>query len=73
MSLKRASPEYVEFRESLPIELRPVFDQPVEEGHFHTIAHFRRGYVACKVLASLVRDGWRPFGEPQTNSSTENP
>lgn len=48
-----------EARASLPKELRPIFDQLVEEYKFHaTVIHRSRMY-APKILAELVREGWR--------------
>ena len=46
-------------REKLPEELRPVFDQLVEEYRFHATIFHRAPFVSPKVLAALVRDGWR--------------
>ena len=54
------SPKYLEARESLPANLRPIYDRLVEEYAFHTEVSYGRGYVAYKVLAALVREGWRP-------------
>jgi len=62
------SPKYLEARESLPEDLRPVYDRLVGEYSFHTEVSYGRGYVAYKVLAALVREGWRPpDGEGPTN------
>jgi hypothetical protein len=59
MLLNKTSEKYREARDSLPTELRPIYDQLVEEYFFHTQIAFGRGYVAYKVLAELVRDGWQ--------------
>jgi len=32
----------------------------VDEYAFHTTKHYGRGYIAYKVLADLVKDGWKP-------------
>jgi hypothetical protein len=56
----KTSPKYLEARESLPEDLRPVYDRLVDEYSFHTEVSYGRGYVAYRVLAALVRDGWRP-------------
>lgn len=71
MSVNRTTAKYIEARDSLPEGLRSTFDQLVEEYHFHTIAHYGQGYVAYKVLASLVRDGWRPSDEPAGKQATD--
>lgn len=52
-------------REKLPAELRSVFDQLVAEYRFHAQAFHNAPFVSPKVLAALVRDGWRPSGESQ--------
>jgi hypothetical protein len=57
------SAKYLEARESLPLELRPIYDQLVDEYAFHTHLNYGAGYVAYKVIAALVRDGWRPATE----------
>ena len=54
------SPKYLEARESLPEELRAIYDRLVLEYSFQTEVSYGRGYVAYRVLAALVRDGWRP-------------
>jgi len=51
-------------RESLPEDLRPIYDAFVAQYAFHTTRLFGRGYVAYEVLASLIRDGWRPAADP---------
>ena len=60
MEGKRNSPKFVEGRESLPEELRQTYDQLVEEYGFYALKHYGRNWVAYKVIAELVRDGWRP-------------
>ena len=58
------SPKYKSEEATLPDELRPVYRQLVEEYEFLTVAHYGRGYVAYKVLADIVRAGWRSSGKP---------
>jgi hypothetical protein len=62
--VNKNSEKYVKERVSLPVELRPVYEDIVEHYAFHTQRLFGRGYVAYEVLASLVRDGWRCSAEP---------
>ena len=57
------SPKFKEAESSLPEELKPIFHRFVEEYEYLTNVHFGRGYVAYKVLADLVRAGWRPSTE----------
>ena len=61
--MNKTSVKYLEARESLPEELRPIYDPLVDEYLFHTGVSYGRGYVAYRVLAALVRDGWRPPDE----------
>ena len=61
---KKRSEKELEARNNLPEELKPIFDEFVNQYSFHTTRLFGRGYVAYEVLASLVRDGWRPSAEP---------
>ncbi len=57
--VNKQSPKYVEARESLPEDLHPVYEQLVEEYAFFTMRHYGQGYVAYKIIASLVENGWR--------------
>jgi hypothetical protein len=57
---RKNSPKFLEARQSLPEELRPIYDRLVAEYSFHTEVSYGRRYVAYKVLAALVQDGWRP-------------
>ncbi|MFC1791982.1 hypothetical protein ACFL3Q_00160 [Planctomycetota bacterium] len=58
------SEKFKKARATLPENLRPIYDEFVAQYAFHTTRLFGRGYVAYEVLASLVRDGWRPTAEP---------
>jgi hypothetical protein len=66
--LNKETLKYQEARQSLPEDLRAVFDQLAEEYYFYTVAHHGRGYVAYQVLASLVLTGWRPSAEDRSKS-----
>ena len=57
-----SSPKYQEAEESLPDELKSSFRRMVDEYEYLTQLHYGRGYVAYKVLADMVRAGWRPTG-----------
>ncbi len=57
------SAKFLESRDRLPEDLRPIYEQLVEEYRFRTTVHYRQGYVAYQVLADLVLMGWRPAGE----------
>jgi hypothetical protein len=54
------SPQYREERERLPDELRAVYDALVDAYRFQAFVHHRTPFVSYKVLAGLVREGWRP-------------
>lgn len=60
MGWSRSSPKFIEARQSLPNDLRVVYDRLVEEYAFYTEIKYGQGYVAYAVLAELVRAGWRP-------------
>ena len=61
-------------RNTLPDDLKPVFDELVEDYKFATIKQFGRGYAAYMVLADLIRVGWRHTAAPlpDTETQTEN-
>ncbi len=58
------SEKYHKAKESLPDNLKPVYEEFVKQYAFHTEILYGRGYVAYSVLAALVRDGWRHAAEP---------
>lgn len=52
----------------VPDDLKPVFRQLVEEYEYLTTLHYRKGYVAYRVLADLVLAGWRPSADARPTS-----
>lgn len=60
MAPNKTSPKFSEARESLPEALRPVYDQLVEDYAFFATKHYGRPYVAYRVIAALVLQGWKP-------------
>lgn len=46
-------------REALPEHLRPVFDRLVEQYKYYALLHHGKAFVSVKVIANLVRNGWR--------------
>ena len=52
--------KYISARDALSENLQPIYEQLVDEYAFHTTKHYGRGYIAYKVLADLVKDGWKP-------------
>lgn len=68
--VNKQSTKYIEARATLPEELHPIYEQLVEEYAFFTMQHYGQGYVAYKVIASLVGNGWRSLS--QETSGSEN-
>ena len=62
--INKTSEKYLKAKAGLPENLKPAFDELVNQYAFHTTKLFGRGYVAYEVLASLIRDGWRLSAEP---------
>lgn len=60
----RRSEKHGQTREALPVELRPVFDQLVEDYQFAATIHHGSPFVSYATLAEMVMAGWRPSGEP---------
>lgn len=50
--------------DSLPQELHPVYFQLINEYQYHCVKLHGRALVSYKILADLIRDGWRPTHEP---------
>jgi hypothetical protein len=67
-SMPVTSDEYKEAAARLPEDLRPVIQRFVEEYEYWTMLHSGRGYVANKVFADLVLEGWRPSAEKTPGS-----
>jgi hypothetical protein len=53
-----------EARNSLPDDLRPIFDDFVADYKFHGTKRHGKPYVSYIVLADMVRAGWRLAAEP---------
>ena len=53
------SEAYRSEREKLPEELRTHYDSLVQWYRYYATVHHRSPFVSYKVLADLVRDGWR--------------
>lgn len=58
-------------RNTLPDELKAVFDELVEDYKFATAVRYGQGYVAYIVLADLVRVGWRHTAAPLPDGETD--
>lgn len=53
------SEKHEQARNSLPEELRPIFDDFVADYKFHATKRHGAPYVSYIVLADMVRAGWR--------------
>jgi len=63
MEQKRSEKE-MEARNSLPEELRPVFDEFVTDYRYAATVRYGKPYVSYIVLADIVRAGWRLSAKP---------
>jgi hypothetical protein len=63
MEQKRSEKE-LESRNSLPEELKPVFDEIVADYKYAATCRHGRPYISYVVLADMVRAGWRLSAEP---------
>lgn len=61
--VNKSSEKYLAAHNRLPEELKPVFEQMVDEYAWETTKLYGRGYVAYEVLANLVLAGWRRSAE----------
>jgi len=61
---EKISEKQMEARNTVPEELRPVFDDFVSD--YKYAAYMRHGapYVSYMVLADMVRAGWRMSAKP---------
>ena len=57
------SENYIEARNSLSDELKPIFDDFVADYKFAAIKRHGRPYVSYIVLADMVKAGWRLASE----------
>ena len=60
----KRSEKHEQARNSLPEELRSIFDSFVEDYKFAGTIHHGSPFVSYIILAEMVKAGWRPSGEP---------
>jgi len=60
MSVEQQSEKQLEARNSLPEELKPIFDEFVSDYKYAATLRYGKPYVSYIVLADMVRAGWRP-------------
>ena len=61
---EKISEKQIEARNSLPDELKPIFDDFVADYRYAATIHHGRPYVSYVVLADMIRAGWRLSAEP---------
>lgn len=61
---EKPSEKQIKARNSLPDELKPIFDDFVADYKYAATIHHGRGYVSYVVLADLIRAGWRLSAKP---------
>ena len=65
---EKPSEKEIEARDSLPEELRLIFDDFVADYKYAATMRHGRPYISYIVLADMVRAGWRCSAEPQKQS-----
>jgi hypothetical protein len=57
--MESQSTKIQEARNSLPTELRPIFDEFVEDYKYVATLRHGKPYISYIVLADMIRAGWR--------------
>ncbi len=65
------SEKHEQARNSLPDELRPVFDEFVAHYKFHGTVRHGRPYISYLILADMIRAGWRLAAEPVQEDASQ--
>jgi len=63
MTDKPRTEKHEEARNTLPDELKPIFDELVEDYRFAVHLRYGKRFVSYIVLADLVKAGWRRSAE----------
>lgn len=61
---EKPSEKQIEARNSLPDELKPIFDEFVSDYKYVATMRHGRPYISYIVLADMTRAGWRLSAEP---------
>lgn len=64
MSEQKRTKNHEDARNTLPDDLKPIFDDFVGDYKFVATKYHGSPFVSYKVLAEMVRMGWRLAGEP---------
>lgn len=59
------TPKHEEARKSLPEDLLEPFDALVADYKFYASVHYGARLVSYRILADLVRAGWRPHQQSE--------
>ncbi|MFC1792656.1 hypothetical protein ACFL3Q_03615 [Planctomycetota bacterium] len=59
------SEKYIEARNSLSDELKPIYDEFVADYRFAATLRYGKPYVSYLMLADMVKAGWRPSTGPK--------
>ena len=70
--VENKSEKCIEARESLPDELKTVFDEFVAGYKYASTLRHGSPYISYIVLADMVRAGWRLSAEPYKNAVADN-
>lgn len=63
MNTEIRSEKHEEARNTLPEELKPLFDDLVEDYRFAVHLRYGKRFVSYIVLADLIKAGWRRSAE----------
>jgi hypothetical protein len=72
MVLEKRSENHELARNSLPEELRPIFDDFVADDKFAGTKHQGAPFVSHVMLAEMVRAGWRLAADPIRDSAASD-
>jgi len=61
---EKLSEKQIQARNSLPEELKPIFDEFVSDYKYAATMRHGRPYISYIVLADMIRAGWRLAAEP---------
>jgi len=61
---KQYSQKKKEARDSLPDELKPVFDDFVADYKYAATLRYGKPYISYLVLADMIKSGWRRSADP---------
>jgi hypothetical protein len=61
---QKLSEKQLEARNSLPDELKPIFDEFVSDYKYAAALRYGKPYVSYIVLSDMIRAGWRLSAKP---------